>query len=162
VKTLAPEVLALVPNGIENLVLRCVICGEALPPSRRTIGDHTGACHKVRVMYRRYCISLTKCITCLHPSTPEQRKEFNEWRKSRGDLRSGPGKPRKPLDKPEDVSGTPDVALCDAKNDEKPQGIVVKNEAIRGSGASELGTGDHLPPAIEVEPCLAIPRSDRS
>lgn len=94
-KPLPPEVLALVPNGIENLVLRCVVCGDPLPPSRRTIGDHAGPCHKVRVLYRRYIIQLTKCIACLHPSTPADREHFKQWRKSRGDLREKCGKPKK-------------------------------------------------------------------
>ena len=44
-KPLAPEVLALIPSGIEKLVLRCVVCGGPLPSSRRTVGDHAGACH---------------------------------------------------------------------------------------------------------------------
>ena len=86
-KPLAAEVLALIPEGIEKLVLRCVVCGGPLPSSRRTVGDHAGACHKVRRLYRRYVIQLTKCIACLHPATPEEREEFKQWRVSRGDLR---------------------------------------------------------------------------
>ena len=110
-KQLPPEVLALVPNGIENLVLRCVICGEALPSARRTMGDHAGACHKVRMLYRRYIIGLTKCISCLHPSTPEERKAFKRWRKSRGDIREKCGRPKKTLDIQASVSGTPVVVV---------------------------------------------------
>ena len=86
-KPLAAEVLALIPEGIGKLVLRCVVCGGPLPSSRRTVGDHAGACHKVRTLYRRYVIQLTKCIACLHPSTPEGREAFKQWRVSRGDLR---------------------------------------------------------------------------
>jgi hypothetical protein len=86
-KPLAAEVLALIPEGIEKLVLRCVVCGGPLPSSRRTVGDHAGACHKVRTLYRRYVIQLTKCIACLHPATREEREAFKQWRVSRGDLR---------------------------------------------------------------------------
>jgi hypothetical protein len=85
-KPLAPEILALIPDGIEKLTLRCVVCGEGLPSSRRTVGDHAGACHKVRVLHRRFRIQQAKCIACLHPSTPEERAEFKAWRRARGDI----------------------------------------------------------------------------
>lgn len=122
-KPLPPEVLALIPNGIENIVLRCTVCGEPLPASRRTVGDHAGACHKVRVLHRRYMIQMAKCISCLHPSTPEEREAYKRWRKGRGDLRETGGRPKKALDKPKDDLGTPDIALCGAKDTEKPQDI---------------------------------------
>ena len=86
-KPLAPEVLALIPSGIENLVLRCTVCGLPLPSARRTVGDHAGACHTVRRLYRRYMTQLTKCLGCSHPSTPAERAEFKQWRLSRGDLK---------------------------------------------------------------------------
>jgi hypothetical protein len=131
-KPLPPEVLALVPNGIENLVLRCVVCGDSLPPSRRTIGDHAGPCHKVRVLYRRYIIQLTKCIACLHPSTPKEREEYKQWRKSRGDLREKCGKPKKinteipekALDKSVDVFATPPTVVSRFDEVDLPQDIV--------------------------------------
>jgi hypothetical protein len=120
-KQLPEEVLALIPTGIENLVLRCTVCGGPLPASRRSIGDHAGACHKVRVLHRRYMIQLSKCISCLHPSTPEQREEFKAWRKSRGDIREKGGRPKKSLDKESADFRTPDIALCDTKQPETPQ-----------------------------------------
>lgn len=137
-KPLSPEVLALIPDGIENLVLRCVVCGGALPSSRRAYGDHAGVCHKVRVLYRRYMLSLTRCLGCSHPSTPAEREDFKLWRIARGDLRGRGSKhggrtklpvpsteyPEKTLDKSADVFETPDVALCDIKSDEKTQGVV--------------------------------------
>jgi hypothetical protein len=72
---------------IDNLVLRCVVCGGPLPSSRRAYGDHAGACHKVRTLYRRHIIQLTRCLACLHPATPDEREAFKQWRVSRGDLR---------------------------------------------------------------------------
>jgi hypothetical protein len=145
-KPLPAEVLALIPNGIENLTLRCVICGEALPSSRRTIGDHAGACHKVRVLYRRFIIQLTKCISCLHPATPEEREEFKRWRHERGDLRGRGSRnggrrkrfttetqscgenqrpePEKTLDKGDDDLATPSVVVEAHPFAEKAQGIV--------------------------------------
>lgn len=116
-KALPPEIQVLVPNGIENLTLYCTVCRDPLPASRRKHGHHAGACHRVAVMYRRYVMSLTRCITCLHPSTPEERADFKLWRQDRG-RRKGRGRPKNPLDKPE-TPETPrepqDTALCDAK-----------------------------------------------
>ena len=93
-KPLPPEVLALIPDGIENLILRCVVCGLPLPASRRSVGDHAGPCHKVRVLHRRYMIQRMKCISCLHPATPAEREEFRAWRRKRGDLRARGGRPK--------------------------------------------------------------------
>jgi hypothetical protein len=94
-KPLAPEVLALIPEGIENLTLSCTVCRGPLPSSRRTVGDHAGACHKVRTLFRRYQIKLKHCIACLHPSTPAEREEFKAWRRARGQLRATGGRPAK-------------------------------------------------------------------
>ena len=91
-KDLTPEELSLMPNGIENVVLYCCVCREPLPIKRRTVGDHAGACHKVRVLFRKYKIAQTKCISCLHPTTPEERADFKRWRKSRGDIRERGGR----------------------------------------------------------------------
>lgn len=94
-KPLPPEVLALIPDGIEKLVLRCTVCAEPLPDSRRAVGDHAGACHKVRVLHRRYSIQRRKCISCLHPATPAEREAFKQWRRERGDIRARGGRPKK-------------------------------------------------------------------
>jgi len=94
-KPLPPEVLALIPEGIENLVLSCTVCRLPLPSARRTVGDHAGACHRVRVLFRRHAIKLARCIACLHPSTPAERAEFKLWRKARGDIRERGGRPAK-------------------------------------------------------------------
>lgn len=120
-KLLDPEILALVPNGIENVVLYCTVCKGELPTNRRAYGHHAGVCHKVVIMHRRYVISLTKCISCLHPSTPQERADFNSWRKSRGDRNQRGGRvkgqkySKKPLDNPEADLPTPDIALCEIK-----------------------------------------------
>ena len=94
-KPLPPEVLALIPDGIENLVLGCVVCRGPLPASRRAVGDHAGACHRVRVLHRRFMIQSTKCISCLHPATAAERELFKEWRRARGDIRARGGRPAK-------------------------------------------------------------------
>jgi hypothetical protein len=170
-KPLPAEVLALIPDGIEKLILRCVVCGLGLPASRRAVGDHAGACHKVRVLHRRYMIQLSKCISCLHPSTPAEREDYKAWRKSRGDIRQTGGRPKKLpvassqlpeklLDNHESDFGTPSVVVEGFTEGEKAQDMVSKNVAIRGSGAGDLAAGNGLAPAVETEPCLATPRTD--
>ena len=149
-KLLAPEVLALIPDGIENLILRCVICAEPLPASRRSIGDHAGACHKVRVLYRRYMIKLSKCISCLHPSTAAQREEFKQWRRARGDIRDRGGRPKswpliggqlpeKTLDNPDLDFATPDIAVSPSDGGKNPQGIVAKTGPLGSPQTDDLG-----------------------
>lgn len=108
-KPLAPEVLELIPNGIENLTLYCVVCRQPLPSSRRTIGDHAGACHKVRTLLRRHQIAQTKCISCLHPSTPKERDNYRKWRKAIGERNERGGRvkgkdySKKPLDSADEI-----------------------------------------------------------
>jgi hypothetical protein len=137
-KPLPPEVLALIPNGMEHLVLCCTVCRGELPNNRRAYGHHAGACHKVVMLHRRYVLSLTKCPSCLHPASPEERAEFSAWRRARGERgeRGGrvPGKEyanypkkgdakarrdaektrrkrEKGLDKSQDDFGTPDIVV---------------------------------------------------
>lgn len=119
-KPLSEEVLALIPDGIENFVLSCTVCRLPLPSSRRTVGDHAGACHKVRVLLRRYQIRLKRCIACLHPSTPAEREDFKAWRRSRGQLRASGGRPKKsPL--PANAAGNGAPVECVPESPTFPQ-----------------------------------------
>jgi hypothetical protein len=111
-KSLAPEVLALIPDGIQEFIPRCVVCTSAVPSNRRSgITRHTCSppCQKVWTLFRGYLLSTRKCVACLHPATPGERAEYREWRRSRGDLRQKKGRPtgQKNLDKALAVSGTP-------------------------------------------------------
>lgn len=87
---------SLIPNGIENLVLRCVICTEPVP-ARRAAGRSKNTCgpecNKVLKQFRKLQIRRSRCPNCYHPSSPQERKEFIEWRKSRGDRREKRGRP---------------------------------------------------------------------
>lgn len=131
-KPLAPEVLALIPNGIENFTPRCTVCGSAVPLARargRQNETCSPPCYTVRKLFRKWLLSTRKCIACLHPATAKEREEFKAWRRHRGDILGGRGRPKlkKALDKPSDVSATPDIALCTEKQREKAQDIVSKN-----------------------------------
>ena|ERR1700733_10407557 len=97
-KPLAPEILTLIPNGIENFCPHCIVCTSPVPASRargRSKDTCSPACHAVRQLYRRFVVQTSKCIACFHPATPEERADFKEWRKDRGHLRRKTGKPLK-------------------------------------------------------------------
>jgi hypothetical protein len=107
-KILSAEMLALIPNGIENLTLVCTVCRGDLPNNRRAYGHHAGDCHKIATLHRRYVLRLTRCISCLHPATPAERADFKAWRRSRGELNERSGRRKgqiysKPLPQSEDV-----------------------------------------------------------
>lgn len=67
---------------------KCAYCGmeidaERMRRRKRTCCDeHT----KLYAQYKRYQQSMIRCPSCYRPSTPEQRKDFKAWRKSRGEL----------------------------------------------------------------------------
>jgi hypothetical protein len=89
---------ALIPNGIEGFIPRCVVCGEPVPlkRARGRSKDTCGAeCHAVLREYRAWVIRSSRCPACYHPSTPEERADFVAWRKARGDRKAGRGRPRK-------------------------------------------------------------------
>lgn len=68
----------------------CQICTQPIPEKRRTRA--TSVCSEkckdkldaIRARQR----AVRKCTLCLHPSTPEERAEFRQWRYERGDLKS--------------------------------------------------------------------------
>jgi hypothetical protein len=87
----------LIPNGIENFIPRCIVCTSPVPAKRATSRskDTCGPeCHKVLRAYRKHVLKSTKCPACYHPSTPAERKEFQNWRKARGDRRHSVGRPK--------------------------------------------------------------------
>ena len=106
-KSQSPEVLALIPDGIEKFIPRCIVCTNLVPSKRRTSRSKSTcspACLTVLQMFRRHVLTSAKCIACYHPSTPEERIEFKAWRRARGELREKPGRP-----KPAPKSPTPET-----------------------------------------------------
>jgi hypothetical protein len=90
-RSLSPEALALIPNGIENFVPCCIVCGLPVPLSRargRSKDTCSKACHSIRQAYRKHVLITSKCLACYHPSTPEEREDFRKWRRSRGDVQA--------------------------------------------------------------------------
>lgn len=68
----------------------CQICTQPIPEKRKT--RSTSVCsekckNKLDGIRQRQRAS-RKCPLCLHPSTPQERAEYREWRVSRGDLKS--------------------------------------------------------------------------
>lgn len=103
----APGVLALIPDGIENFVPHCIVCTQPVSLKRargRSKDTCSPECHAVRQMYRKWVMQTSKCLACLHPSTPQERQEFRDWRRFRGDLRRTKGRPKK-IVHPENANG---------------------------------------------------------
>lgn len=96
-KQLEPEVLALIPNGIHNLTLHCFVCGTELPEGRRRSRFNIcgPACRTVWFMYSNWLRQTKKCLACLRPSTPEERKSYRAWRKATGQMGEKRGPKRK-------------------------------------------------------------------
>jgi hypothetical protein len=79
----------LLPDGIEGLKLRCVICTTEVPARRATSRskDTCGPeCGQVLRDWKKYNILRRRCPTCYHPSSVKEREEFKLWRKSRGEV----------------------------------------------------------------------------
>jgi hypothetical protein len=80
-----------------EFVPSCVICREPVPEKRRhpktvaTCSEEHAAQLK---QYNEDQVALTKCPHCYHPSTPEEREDFKNWRRSRGELHDRRGRPR--------------------------------------------------------------------
>ena len=86
----------LIPNGIENFVPSCLVCKHPVPKKRATSRSKdtcSAECNKILRKYRQHVLRSSKCPTCYHPSTPQERMEFIQWRRWRGDLREKRGRP---------------------------------------------------------------------
>jgi hypothetical protein len=95
-KPLAPELAALIPDGIEKFIPRCIVCSKTVPANRargRSKDTCSPACHRVRQLYRTFVVLTSKCLACHHPSSPTERADFIRWRKDRGHIRDRMGRP---------------------------------------------------------------------
>jgi hypothetical protein len=96
--TEVPTVNPLIPDGIDKFVPSCVVCRNPVPAKRatgRSKDTCSPECNKVLRQYRKHVLVSTRCPACYHPSTPEERREFIQWRKWRGDRRERRGRPGK-------------------------------------------------------------------
>ena len=87
----------LVPDGVEALVPKCVVCSSPIPKGRANIKTRytcKPACALAMKAKTLQLRQLRECVACRHPSTPKEREEFEQWRRHRGDLGVNPvGKP---------------------------------------------------------------------
>jgi hypothetical protein len=78
--------------------LNCQVCRGLIPSATaKKLGVVCGiACRNELRRYRFQILQNQKCPHCYHPSTPEEREEFRQWRASRGPMQEGfrtlPGK----------------------------------------------------------------------
>ena len=87
--------------------LYCVVCRAEIPPDRLlkyAPVTCTSACSKELVKRRRAHLARTKCSTCGMPSSPKERREFNAWRKARGDKKKRGRKPKYPVPDPRQMT----------------------------------------------------------
>lgn len=76
--------------------LYCTICTKEIPPdrARRRTSVCSEAC-KDKADYRRMKMMRNqKCPHCLHPSTPEEREDFRQWRIEKRGRRTKRGNPK--------------------------------------------------------------------
>lgn len=67
-------------------VPHCRVCGVLVPPERFRGKSRVITCsdehQRMLRRWRRWKVQNAHCPSCKHPSTPEERKLFIEWRKS--------------------------------------------------------------------------------
>lgn len=98
--------------GKKNIKLFCVVCRREIPPERllRHAPTTCGSKCQREVGHRRRALSKkTKCISCGTPSTPEERREFQAWRKARGDHKKRGRKPKYSIPDPRQLDIPGDV-----------------------------------------------------
>jgi hypothetical protein len=118
---------------LEHFRPKCAYCGGEIDADRarkrkRTCSDeHT----RLFAQFRRYLWSMTRCPSCYRPSTPEERKEYKQWRAHRGDvLKSvGRGRPSKTREKQIETELLSIISMIDAGASETEPWVLV--EGIR-------------------------------
>jgi hypothetical protein len=81
---------------IETFVPRCQVCGIEVPLKRRNRrnGNSCTVEHAAILRgWKKWLIKTSVCLTCYHPSTPQEREDFKRWRRDRGMLHETAGKP---------------------------------------------------------------------
>lgn len=84
-----------------GFIIHCAVCGDPLPEHRARARRETCGKRECGIklkQFRKMTIEVRKCPTCYHPSTPEEREDFKQWRKERGQIQRRRGNPhgRKP------------------------------------------------------------------
>lgn len=102
-----------VPHGDpHSLRLFCIVCREPIPLERAVRGSNTHAeeCRKHRDAMKRAQVDKKKCRHCMKPSTAEERKLFQKWRREQPDyVPAKRGAPRGPRSKKEPEQVTAEV-----------------------------------------------------
>lgn len=90
------------PVDLDTFLPNCAACPKQVPLRRimgrdaiRTRHTCSAACEKIVREADKLRTSKKMCRNCRHPSSPEERKDFIAWRKSRGDLQQRAGNPER-------------------------------------------------------------------
>jgi uncharacterized protein (DUF983 family) len=92
----SPEERQLLAETMKDVVLKCTVCGNDVPKRRATAKAYytcTPECLTRLKAFRQYLRTVLRCMTCHRPHTPKEKADFIAWRKSRGELREGRGRP---------------------------------------------------------------------
>ena len=103
------------PGKKTSSTLFCLVCRGEIPPDRLrhnapvTCGN--AACAKELRKRRTAILELNKCRFCGKPSSPEERREFNAWRKARGDKKKRGRRPKYPVPDPRQIAMPNDLFI---------------------------------------------------
>jgi hypothetical protein len=118
----SPAINPLIPDGIENFIPSCVVCRKPVPRKRatgRSKNTCSPECNTVLRKFRKHVVDSSYCPTCYHPSTPQERREMILWRKHRGDLREGRGRPPRSQDEKLRLALQEAIGLLRGENEEQ-------------------------------------------
>ena len=73
-------------SDLHDLPMHCVVCQKVIPEDRdkRKATTCSPECLTIRKQALRNRMDLKRCRYCLRPSTPQDRAQFNRWRKQQG------------------------------------------------------------------------------
>lgn len=90
------QVPKMTPEELQAFLPRCMVCGDPIPERRARARKETcgkPACGIALKQWRRAVLESKKCPACYHPSTPEEREDFRQWRRERGQIQRRAGNP---------------------------------------------------------------------
>lgn len=95
------------------ITLYCIVDRKEIPPARAartSVRTCSNECRKILLAHHRALRDLAICRACSKPSTPEQRKDFKQWKKTQGPAAKR-GRPRKVPAPPNEPKTTHDLLL---------------------------------------------------
>jgi len=74
-------------DSFTGIRMKCVVCTNPIPPERKWDSvTCSKECTKIRKDFGRSRKDQVQCRYCLRPSTPEERAQFQAWRRAQKKL----------------------------------------------------------------------------